>query len=493
MASPRVKATAPWSRRAWGSEGATWTGRLERVRSIKAQAHLLQQWALFRKLYTRADELAARFAVDQVLDGSLPPEQAHEAFDLAVNEFYGYEILRTFRELETFTHESRQHLSESFRSTDRELLKNDDEDEDDGDEETAGRGVAQDAESILECAKNAFPPPQRLLWHYRSQHESLIRFSNYAYYDEELIVFPAASDDSGRLGIKFHHLPEGRYKSGARVNETEAGIVARAALDHLMANPSETLLVATFNRPQQELIDALVEKYASEDEAVLERLEEARQHPKEPFAVKNLENVQGDERDVIYVSCTYGPDLNTGIVMQRFGPVAGAGGRRRLNVLFTRAKQRLEVFSSMTHEQIIERPGEDNGVNDLRKYLRFAQTGILADSGKRTGQAPDSYFEEAVMRVVESAGFRAVPQVGVSSYRIDIGVEHPSRPGEFILGIECDGAMYHSAKTARDRDRLRQEVLERRGWKIHRIWSTDWFRQNQVARKRLLDTLHTLQ
>jgi very-short-patch-repair endonuclease len=272
----------------------------------------------------------------------------------------------------------------------------------------------------------------------------------------------------------------------------EAEIVARAALDHLMENPAETILVATFNRPQQELIDALVDKYAAEDEAMLERLEEARQHAKEPFAVKNLENVQGDERDVIYVSCTYGPDLNTGVVHQRFGPVAGAGGRCRLNVLFTRAKQRLEVFSSMTHEQIVGRPGEPNGVNDLRDYLRFAQTGILADSGKRTGQAPDSYFEEAVMRVVESAGLRAVPQVGVSSYRIDIGVEHPSRPGEFILGIECDGAMYHSAITARDRDRLRQEVLERRGWKIHRIWSTDWFRQNQAARKRLLDVLQSL-
>src|SRR5438093_8888672 len=116
---------------------------------------------------------------------------------------------------------------------------------------------------------------------------------------------------------------------------------------------------------------------------MLERLEEARQHVKEPFAVKNLENVQGDERDVIYVSCTYGADLNSGKVMQRFGPVAGAGGRRRLNVLFTRAKQRLEVFSSMTHEQIVGRPGEPNGVNDLRDYLRFAQTGILADSGKR--------------------------------------------------------------------------------------------------------------
>jgi very-short-patch-repair endonuclease len=603
----------------WGSDGATWTGRLERARSIKAQAHLLQQWALFRKLYIRADELAARFAVDQVLGGALPPEQAHEAFDLAVNEFYGYEILRTFRELETFTHESRQHLSENFRKTDRELLQqaqafvaqraadrrppsgngtgpvkvwsewallrneankqtrhipirqlmqragrsvlawkpclmmsplsvaqyldprcapfdlvvmdeasqirpedalgavarakqivvvgdtkqmppsnywsrtlNDDDDDEDTDEETAGRGVAQDSESILECAKNAFPPAQRLLWHYRSQHESLIRFSNYAYYDEELIVFPAASDDAGRLGIKFHHLPEGRYKSGARVNEIEAQIVARAALDHLMENPSETLLVATFNRPQQELIDALVDKYAAEDEAMIERLEEARQHAKEPFAVKNLENVQGDERDVIFVSCTYGADLNSGKVMQRFGPVAGAGGRRRLNVLFTRAKQRLEVFSSMTHDQILGRPGEPNGVNDLRDYLRFAQTGVLADSGRRTGQAPDSYFEEAVMRVVESAGLRAIPQVGVSSYRIDIGVEHPSRPGEFLLGIECDGAMYHSAKTARDRDRLRQEVLERRGWKIHRIWSTDWFRQNQAARKRLLDVLQSL-
>ncbi|HEX8372411.1 MAG TPA: DUF4011 domain-containing protein [Chthoniobacterales bacterium] len=602
----------------WGSSEASWTERVDRIRTFKAQAHLLQQWALFRKLYTRADELAARFAVDQVIDGTLPPEQAHEAFDLAVSEFYGYEILRTFRELETFTHQSHQHLTDSFRITDRELLKQsqilvaqraaerrvpagngvgpvkvwsewpllrnevnkqtkhipirqlmqragrsvvalkpclmmsplsvaqyldpsctpfdlvvmdeasqirpedalgavarakqivvvgdtkqmppssywsrtlNEDDEDDTDEEATGRGVAQDSESILECARNAFPPAQRLLWHYRSQHESLIRFSNYAYYDEELIVFPAASDKAGRLGIKFHHLPEGRYKAGARVNEIEAEMVARAALHHLVENSTETLLVATFNRPQQELIEALVDKYAAEDEELLERLEEARQHPKEPFAVKNLENVQGDERDVVFISCTYGADLNTGKIMQRFGPIAGAGGRRRLNVLFTRAKRRLEVFSSMTHDQILGRPGEPNGVNDLRDYLRFAQTQVLADNGQITGQAPDSYFEEAVMRVVHSAGFRVVPQVGVSSYRIDIGVEHPARPGEFILGIECDGAMYHSGKTVRDRDRLRQEVLERRGWKIYRIWSTDWFRQNQAAQERLIAVLNGL-
>lgn len=178
--------------------------------------------------------------------------------------------------------------------------------------------------------------------------------------------------------------------------------------------------------------------------------------------------------------------------MQRFGPITGAGGRRRLNVLFTRAKRRIELFSSMTHEQIVGKPGEESGINDLRDYLRFAQTGILADAGQPTSQSPDSFFEEAVMRVVSSAGLRPVPQVGVSKYRVDIGVEHPARPGEFILGIECDGAMYHSSKSSRDRDRLRQEVLERRGWKIYRIWSTDWFRQNQAAKTRLLDVLRSV-
>ena len=600
----------------WGACVESWEGRMDRTQSIRAKSHLLQQWALFRKLYMRAEELSARFAVDQVLDGTVPPEQAHETFDLAVNEFYGYEVLRTYRELETFTHDSRQHLLERFRMTDRELLEharalvaqraanrrtpagngvgpiktwtewallrnevnkqtrhipirqlmqraghsvvawkpclmmsplsvaqfldprcvpfdlvvmdeasqirpedalgavarakqivvvgdtkqmppsnywnravNDEDDDDEGGEEAAGRGVAQDAESILECAKNAFPPSQRLLWHYRSQHESLIRFSNYAYYDEELIVFPAPNDGSGRLGIKFRHIPEGRYKTGARVNEVEAGIVAQAALDHLMESPSESLLVATFNRTQQDLIEELIEKYASADAFIFERLEEARAHPKEPFVVKNLENVQGDERDVVFVSCTYGPDIGTGVVHQRFGPVAGAGGRRRLNVLFTRAKRRLEIYTSMAHDQIVGKPGEPNGINDLRDYLRFAQSGILADRGQMTSQDPDSYFEEAVMRVVASTGLRAVPQVGVSSYRIDIGVEHPSRPGEFILGIECDGAMYHSSKLARDRDRLRQEVLEKRGWNIYRIWSTDWFRQNKAAKERLLALL----
>ena len=208
----------------------------------------------------------------------------------------------------------------------------------------------------------------------------------------------------------------------------------------------------------------------------------------EPFFVKNLENIQGDERDVMIISCTYGPHTPGGTPTQRFGPVNREGGERRFNVLITRAKWRMEVFSSIRSDQILV-DGKRQGVRDLHLFLKYAESGVLADRGEATGKQSDSPFEIQVEAVLRRAGFETERQVGVAGYFIDLAVKHPHHSGLFALGIECDGMTYHSSRTARDRDRLREKVLMERGWKLHRIWSTDWFVNPQQAKARLIDAV----
>jgi hypothetical protein len=204
--------------------------------------------------------------------------------------------------------------------------------------------------------------------------------------------------------------------------------------------------------------------------------------------VKNLENVQGDERDVIFISTTYGPNEH-GKQFQRFGPINGPQGHRRLNVLFTRAKKRVEVFSSLQTNNIIT-DSASWGVKVLRQYLEFARSGTIPEIPGAGGD-PDSDFEISVGYILKSAGYDIVPQVGVAGFSIDIGVKDASVPGRFLAGIECDGATYHSAKSARDRDRLRQEILESHGWRIYRIWRLVYcsFSPQRDSMPRVLDFL----
>ena len=204
------------------------------------------------------------------------------------------------------------------------------------------------------------------------------------------------------------------------------------------------------------------------------------------FFVKNLENIQGDDRDVIFLSVTYGPDAN-GVIRRNFGPINKAGGWRRLNVLTTRAKRHLRVFSSMRGSDI-DTAGVSEGARLLRQYLTFAETGNYPAAGGPGGE-PDSPFERSVIAALADRGYRVHPQVGDSGYRIDIGIVDPDAPGRYICGVECDGASYHSAATARDRDRLRQQVLENRGWYIHRVWSTDWFHNPGAQVERLVELI----
>jgi very-short-patch-repair endonuclease len=337
-------------------------------------------------------------------------------------------------------------------------------------------------ESILEVAMKAFQPVRRLRWHYRSQHESLIHFSNDRFYDGDLVVFPSASTDTSRLGIRHHYVENAKFQSGQNIQEAKA--VAEAIAEHARLHPDETLGIGTFNRKQRDLIRDCLDKLCEQDSAIREAVV-ALDAKQEGIFIKNLENLQGDERDVIFISYTYGPDPDSGQVHNRFGPITGQFGWRRLNVLITRARRRVEVFSSMLPSDIHGGPDKSLGVNSMKDYLDFAKVGILPDRGVRTNRGIENAFELSIARVITRMGLEVVPQVGVAGYFIDLGVVRPGNSGDFLLGVDCDGATYHSSKSARDRDRLREEVIRLRGWNLHRIWSTDWFLNQQHEEERL--------
>ena len=347
------------------------------------------------------------------------------------------------------------------------------------DEQT--RTVAEEGESILDVASTVYQPVRRIRWHYRSRHHSLIAFSNKEFYQGDLVIFPSAYHEHCDLGVKYHPVRDGVFENGR--NAREAAVVVDAVMDHMERRPDESLGVATLNFEQGELIEELLDQRLRSDPFAL-AYQEKMTGGSEPFFVKNLENVQGDERDVIFISATYGLDAR-GNQYQRFGPLNGANGHRRLNVLFTRAKKRTEVFSSLDPDKIQTGPGSAWGLRALKQYLIFARSGVLetADDGK---EQPTNDFERCVGEVLKEKGFEVVPQVGVAGFFIDLAVKHPTKVGSYLLGIECDGASYHSGRSARDRDRLREEILVNLGWKIHRIWSTDWFKSRTAETERLL-------
>ncbi len=329
-----------------------------------------------------------------------------------------------------------------------------------------------DNESILDLSLGRFRPTRDLLWHYRSRHESLIKFSNYHFYQDRLLVFPSPEEASENFGVHYKYIG-GTYNAGCNIDEAKA--IVAATRDFMCNHPDKSLGIASMNSRQRELIEVEMDMLFPDDpisDAYRQKWEQER-GGLEPFFIKNLESVQGDERDVIFVSTVYGPD-KSGRVMQRFGPINGKFGHRRLNVLFTRAKHSLVLFTSMKPNEIRATESSAEGLRAFKGYLEYAACGTL-DAGRITRREPDSDFEICVMEKLESIGCEVVPQVGVKGYFIDLGVKHPDYPYGFMMGIECDGAMYHSSKSARDRDRIRQDVLEDLGWKIYRIWSTDWF------------------
>jgi transcription elongation GreA/GreB family factor len=328
-------------------------------------------------------------------------------------------------------------------------------------------------ESVLQLANTVFRPARRLRWHYRSRHSSLIAFSNKYVYNNDLIVFPNVNSISAQMGVSLVEV-EGLYSSGT--NPIEAAVMSNAIITFMKTNPGRSLGVVVLNQRQRDLLAQEFEHTLRlEPKCVLyiERWEKDINEGLESFFIKNLENVQGDERDVIFIGTVYGPETRGGKVHQRFGPINGITGKRRLNVLFTRAKEQIVTFSSMTSADILAQQGGNEGVFLLKRWLEYSATGHL-ETGEETYKEPDSDFECYVIDALKSMGCEPVSQVGVAGYFIDIGVKHAHWPHGYVLGIECDGRTYHSSKSARDRDRLRQEVLQNLGWHFHRIWSTDW-------------------
>lgn len=348
----------------------------------------------------------------------------------------------------------------------------------------------EDLDSILDECLAANIPSKRLVWHYRSRHESLITFSNARYYDGQLVTFP--SPVTKDTALRFVHVPGGIYERGSgRVNKAEARAVVREVVRRLsdpsFAAKGSSIGVVTFNGEQQRLIERLLEE-ERRDKQDLERFFGERQWH-EPVFVKNLENVQGDERDVILFSVAYGPD-QAGKVSVQISTLNKEGGTRRLNVAITRARSELVVFATLRPEQIDLSRTKAVGIRDFKHFLEFAERGprALAEAAAPMGDT-ESPFEDAVKKALEERGWLVHPQIGVSSFRVDLGIVHPDAPGRYLAGVECDGATYHRSATARDRDRLRERVLRNLGWSIYRIWSTDWWIEPDRAINYLHDRL----
>ena len=360
---------------------------------------------------------------------------------------------------------------------------------DDIDEDSEDENLAADYESILDLMKatgnfNSLT----LRWHYRSRHEDLISYSNASFYDGRLITFPGAIAESDRYGVKFHKVAGTYRRSAGRDNPIEAQYVAQRVLHHFETRPEASLGVVAFSSTQRDTIENAI-TLARTDRPDLDGY--FQDNRVDGFFVKSLESVQGDERDVIIFSVGYGPD-ETGRFYKQFGPVNRAGGQRRLNVAVTRARELVELVSSISSADIGDVNSE--GARHLRRYLDFAERGPSAlelELGP-SGLGTDSPFEDSVIDSIRSWGYEVQPQVGVAGYRIDIGVKHPNSPGAFMLGVECDGAMYHSSRAARDRDRLRHEILEGLGWSLHHIWGTAWYRNRSKEEQRLRELLEQL-
>ena len=339
-----------------------------------------------------------------------------------------------------------------------------------------------DMESILHLCKGRFPT-KMLRWHYRSRHESLIALSNQEFYDNNLLIYPSPCHETDSLGLKFEYMEDTVYDRGrTSSNRQEAHRVVEAAGDHFKKYGStKSLGIGTFNIKQQQVILEEVELYLRKNPKLEKYFgSEMDEH----FFVKNLETIQGDERDVIFISVGYGKDEN-GDLSLNFGPLNREGGERRLNVLITRAREKCVVFSNFRYTEIKTSENSAFGLTALKSFLRYAETKTL-ENIYNTGEENETAFEDSIFEFLKFHGYNVHKQVGCAGFRLDIAVIDPQDNGRYMLGIECDGESYHSSPVARDRERLRQQILEGLGWHIYRVWSTDWYRNRNESEKNLL-------
>ena len=343
----------------------------------------------------------------------------------------------------------------------------------------------EDLESILDDCLALSIPDAHLQWHYRSKHESLIAFSNAQFYDNRLLTFPSPGDRNSR--VRFVGV-EGVYDRGrTKQNLAEARAVTARILQRLRAGDGRSMGVVTFSAAQQNLIDDLLTE-AFRDEPELEQRALQRE---EPLFIKNLENVQGDERDVVLFSVGYGPDQE-GRVAMNFGPLNREGGWRRLNVAVSRAREEMEVFSTLQPEQLDFTRTSAQGVAALKRFLDYAKLGRLPAAGEGTEAREPDGLALAVAEALEAEGYRVERNIGRSGYRVDLGVR---RQGEekYLLGVLLDGKTYAAAQTAYDRDISREGVLRRLGWQLEHVWALDWWDNPKKERERLLERLKRLE
>jgi very-short-patch-repair endonuclease len=342
-----------------------------------------------------------------------------------------------------------------------------------------------DLESILGMFLAKGAEESMLRWHYRSRHDSLIAVSNHEFYEDKLMIFPSPGINPDAGGLKHRYNPDSIYERGSSsTNPIEAREVAEAVFRHLRRSPQLTLGVVAFSIKQRDCILLEVERLRRERPECEFFFSEDRL---EPFFVKNLENVQGDERDGIYISMGYGR-MDSGKVSQSFPLINRDGGERRLNVLITRARLTMEIFSNFRADDLRTTESTPFGVRVLKSFMHYAETKNRSKV-RETGKDIESPFEDEVFKALRCLGYEVEPQVGSAGFYIDMALRDPNKPGRYILAVECDGASYHSSASARDRDRLRQSVLEGLGWRFHRVWSTDWFRNSQKEIGRLKESI----
>ncbi len=352
-------------------------------------------------------------------------------------------------------------------------------------------GEIDELESLLDDCKASVPVFQEtdLKWHYRSRDERLISFSNHYYYENRLITFPTPQIGSGNSGVVLEYITDGIWdRGGSRINRKEARRVATLIIEHLKVSPGNSLGVVALNSSQKEAIEEALEEELLNCKELMPFLDPEKE---EPFFIKSLENVQGDERDVIIISVGYGK-AQDGKMTLNFGPINTEGGWRRLNVLVTRAKWKTLLVTSIRSSELSGINPENRGAMGLKNYIQYAETGFLNESKEapRVLQEETNDFEDTVRKELELRGFKVDAQVGVGSFKIDLAVRSPDNGTGYSIGIECDGATYHSSRSARDRDILRQEILEAMGWKIYRIWSTAWFRNRDESVKSLIESVN---
>lgn len=341
-------------------------------------------------------------------------------------------------------------------------------------------------DSILEETANILPN-RTLRWHYRSRNEHLIAFSNQEIYQNDLVTFPGTKEKEDDGGVEFVYVEEGYYEPTPKnYNILEAKRCVELVVEHIEKHPDRSLGIIAFSEKQQQAIAREIQLFREKNPKYEEFFKEGKE---EEFFIKNLENVQGDERDTIFFSVGYAKTKAQKIAGKsmtlRFGPLGKQGGERRLNVAITRAKRNVKLVSSILPSDIDLSRTESEGIRLLHDYIAFAMNGSMALASSQTRVAQDE-FKSSIADYIRSKGYIVCESIGCSGYKIDIAIKHASQREEYVAGIECDGLSYVSARTARDRDRLRKSVLSSMGWRLYRVWSTEWYKNPEIEGQKLI-------